>query len=642
MKNQWLKRSAVLAMLSVFAVPTTFAEVESALSRKRQYTYPAIYPFVPMDTTEILNDVERVTEDKNYIKNFNRIVDQGLSKAKAKRQPWTSSYWPLAKGTIADAYEDSKVRYYVDFIKTYKNQWKSTKKSFDKRVEKTLSRIDELSEEELDKLAPSEKYDLLLGDKSFDLTKRLMNYMYDYGADNYFYNLTDIHVTMDDTLEQAQNYVEWGWSNDIEDAIRNNFVLNKRLESRLAVKMLDRKQFTSADEALKAAMAQVEREKDNYVLADKKVRHIAAWEGICNGWSTAAGIIPRPRNKVTFTLDDGRKLNFYPDDIKGLVSQYWFNSPIQNNLVKDSDGNYQAGGTILVGNRCNIKNPKKDIFGRVYDSEPDPRTGDRVPRCVGVHPAKWHLALVNLIGKQGRSFIVERKVDDPVDNHPMHSYEMEYFNPNTGRSSDDPAKNIVEIDDKDQFKFARHKNAKYIVGVETTMTYLNYVKPRRVEEDSEEEDDMVDKKMLYDLELDKNYNIVGGQWRAVKVGQVAQSRSSRGRTQKLNHKQPDFFWVVTKDWKNSGLFNSSSHLPKWKDTSKQPPKEWLAAAKSVHEFEFVESTYMGTGRLCNVKHKETGEKIQVWCEHKTNRPQPLSNLVNTLVELSSGVKFEDF
>lgn len=636
MKKQ--KTIAVLALLITGAMNISPAQAKR--------TYPKIYPFVPMTKAEIYNDVAKVTEDKHFIKNFKQMAKLGLKKAKTKNQPWGASYWPLSKGGIADPYEGTKVEYYAEFARTHKGVWKETRDDFKERQSDELKRINSMSEEELAKLAPSEKYDLLLGDYSFDLTHKLMNYMTTYAEDNYFGNLSDIHVAMDDTVDQIQKYVQWGWAANEREAL-DNFVLSSRLEVKRAKELLASGAYTDVIEAVKAATPRAMAERNNYVIADEKVKHIAAWEGICNGWSTAAGVIPRPKKAISFKLPSGKNLKFYPEDIKGLVSLYWFNSFIQNNLQTNNDGSYKSGGTVLVGNRCNHKDVKKDRYGRRYDSKPDPYSGKIEPRCAGVHPAKWHLGLTNLVGVQKRSFIVERKVQAPVDNHPMSAYKSKYFNPSNGHYYSDLEKNIVEIDSDDQFEDYRHKDAKYIVGVRTTMTYLDYHKPFRSEKNDDGDDSEVDKRMLYDLELDSNYNIVGGQWRTVEMGKPLRHNGSRRsddfgtrRQRKPNYNQPDFFWAVTKDWKKSGLFNDND-IQEWTDTKSAPPRSWLAKAKKMHDFKFYRSTYYGNGRQCDVRNTKTGEVSKVWCAYEDSKPQPLSNVINKLVELSSGVKFED-
>lgn len=623
----------------------------SSVHAKRKY--PDIYPFKPMSIDEIYDDVEKISEDKNFIRNFNQIIRNNLSKAKTDRKPWTSSYWPLAKGTIADPYENSTLVYYTDFAKTYKYQWIKTKESFDERKRNFLSKIDSLSSSELEQLAPSEKYDLLLGDKSFDLTTRIMENMYAYGQDNYFWNLNNISTTGSDTLELAEKYVSWGWVDSkgkpygtIERALRLDPVLQTRVEVKRGIINYEAGLYNDLATAVRDQMAQAQAESGNYVIASRKVKNIASWEGICNGWSTAAGIIPRPTKAISFKLPDGRDLKFYPDDIKGLVSLYWFNSFVQNNFVKFNDkpmdGSNTTGGTLSVGLRCNLTSISKDRYGRLYDSAPDPRSFDHSPRCVGVHPAKWHLGLVNIIGKQGRSFVVERKVKDPVDNHPMHKYEMKYFNPLTGEGSRNLNNNIELIDSDDQFQAYRHKDAVYIVGVETEMTYLNYVMPRREETNSEDDDDNVNKTMFYDLELDKNYNIVGGQWRAVRAGKPKKRPGSKHK-ERLNHNQPDFFWAVTKNWKKTKYFHDDLDVgAKWRNKTQAPPRTWHKTAKDYHSFEMMSAIKYGNAQICKAKNTKTGKVTTVWCESKTNTPQPLPNVINTLIQRSSGISFKDF
>lgn len=608
--------------------------------------YPNIYPFKPMDKEEINQDVAKITEDPKFIKNFRDMVKNNLSEARTNTKPWTSSYWPLAKGTIADPYENSTVIYYTDFLQTHKNTWRTSKKNFDKRVENVLKKIDSLTEEELSQLAPSEKYDLLLGDKNFTLTKQLMDDMYQYGRDNYYLGVPpEIIVSSKDTVIQAENYASWGWVDsegnpygDADGALRRDMYLNKRLEVQRGIRTYEAGLFPTLAEAVAAEIDQAQKEAPNYVIADRKLKNIAGWEGICNGWSTAAGIIPRPTNSVSIQLPDGRNLKFYPDDIKGLVSQYWINSFIQKPYFKNNDGT-TFGGTLSVGLRCNLTKMKKDNYGRYYDHKDDPKSLKREPRCVGVHPAKWHMGLVNLIGVQGRSFVVERKVKDPVDNHPMYRYEMKYFNPNDGKGySKDLEDNIVKIDKNDQFYEYRHPEAVEIVGVETTMVYLDYVKPRREETNSDKDDAEVSKKMIYDLELDKDGHIVGGQWRATYVGRERDLPNKPGSRirQQGNHNQPDFFWAVTKDWKKTNYFNNNTNVSEWKNTSLTPPKDWLAESNKWYT-SFSEKL----GKFCKVKNKNTNEETIGWCNTSWSKPQPLPNVVNKLMELSNGTSFKD-
>ena len=625
------------ALLLGLTMSMTFQSAMATLDLK---DYPKTYPFVPKSTQEIYSDVAKVTEDDDFIKNFREIVEDGLSKARTKVKPWTASYWPLSKGTIADPYEDNPVGYYVDAGWLV---WKKNYKSFRKRIKDELKDVDNMSEEELSKLAASEKYDLLLGDKSFDLTRRLWEYMNDWGSNKRNAWITDLRLVDENALSLAQKYVSWGWHKDVDEAFKDNYELQGGLSVENALALVKIGKYDNAEDAFPEAVEMAKEQAEGYQLT-KQSKLMAGWEGICNGWSTAAGVLPRPRKSISFKLKNGKNLKFYPADIRGLASLYWVNSFIQNNLEKDQNGNYLRGGTVSAGLRCNI-DAKEDKYGRLYDSEDDPfngvnaQTGIRDSRCAGVHPAKWHLGLVNLIGKQGRSFVVERKVGVAVDNHPMSHYKMEYFNPLTGKDVDHPMDAVEKITKEDQFHNLRHKDAKYIVGVETTMTYLDYASPKRRDKTSEKDDSDVDKTMMYDLELDGNYNVIGGQWRAKRVGKprrkaVPGTNGKRKKMEDRNHNQPDFFWAVTKDWKETGLFDDNDDIAAWKNKSVAPPASWIEKAKEVHGFMYMEKyTYM-TGQKCNMYNKETGDYRSVSCEKEINRPQPLSNVLNALIDLA--------
>ena len=596
--------------------------------------YPKVYPFKPFKTKEINNAVKRISEDNQAITNFNDIISKNLSRAKTKNKPWTSTYWPLNKGLIADSYESTRIGYYVErgFI-----SWTKNYRTFIARKNGVLNNIDSLNEGQLATLAPSEKYDLLLGDKSFDLTHRLWDYMKRWGNKKQYGFLSDLFLEGKNALEQAQMMVDNGWFDSLEDAFKNAYQLQGSLSVERALYLVKSGKYSSIEKAMPEALAYAEVEANNYVL-EKKNNLMAFWEGICHGWSTAAGVVPRPRRSVDIKLPDGRNLRFYPTDIKALASLLWANSLIQDNKLLDNEtGKNIGGGVISQGLRCNLKSPKKDEWGRYYDNQPDPFSNDHSPRCVGVHPAIWHLGLVNLIGKQGRSFVVERKVGEEVDNHPMYSYKMEYFNPNNGRSYRNINKNIERIDSDDQFRKFRNPEAAYIVGVETTMVYIDWQRPTRYVNDDERFDKTEDKNMYYDLELNENFEVVGGQWRAFKTGKGSSfggphNRYRSSRSNRGNHQQPDFFWVITKDWKP--FFKEEKKAEAWRDKTKAPPASWLKYAKEAHEFIYNKKFSFGTGQKCKMYHKRTGKMKEVSCEFEDPKPQPFINLVNSLVNLA--------
>ena len=614
----------------------TLSAVAEEAARK---PYPKIYPFVPVNSQELLNDVKRVSEDPQAETNIYSMYAKGLLKEKeTQNTPWVSTYWPLNKGGIADPYKGNS-GVLGDIVRPRKIlSWEHNYNRL--KYRRGRQNMMDWSEGALAGLAPSEKYDLLLGDMTFDLTNRQLDYMYKWGSKKQFGFLSNVNIMGGGAYEYAQLMFENGFTDEsgnkyssIEDALPDAVKLRGGIADEYALKYYRRGNVASFQDALAMGFKEAAKVKDNYVLEEKN-NLMALWEGICNGWSTAAGVIPRPLHSFSIKLPNGKDLKFYPEDVKALISQYWFNSLIQNSKSEYTDqvsGEEKFnGGTLMQGLRCNNKSPKKDEWGRFYDSEPDPysKTNEIEPRCVGVHPAIWHMALINIIGKQGRSFIVERKIKAAVDNHPMSDYKMSFFNPYTG---DDGhlSSSIKEINRDDQFYKFRNKNAKYIVGVSTTMAYIDWIRPVRLNNESSDYDknnrEFVD--MMYDLELDANGEIVGGQWRAAKTGKTFLN-FGKGR------KQPDFFWVITKDWKKSGYFDEIQGLPQWTDTTTTPPKEWLAAAKVAHSFKYNKTHAYGWNEKCKVINKVTGASREVPCEYKEDKPQPLLNVVNKLLELS--------
>ena len=611
----------------------------SVLSEETKRSYPKVYPFVPVASSKIKNDVRRMSEDKEALINIFKMYTAGLLRDKETSQiPWVSTYWPLNKGGIADPFKgNSKV--IGDITRLRKTlSWKHNYKRLKNR--RSRKNIINWSEKALANLAPSEKYDLLLGDMSFDLTNKQLDYMYKWGSKKENGFLTKFFIQSTNPYDYAQMMFKNKYKDkngdvyrSIDDALADAIKLRGAPADKMAFRFYKSGRFTNFQDSLANTLKRSEFSPSNYVLKEKNSK-MALWEGICNGWSTAAGIIPRPLHSFKIKLKNGKMLKFYPDDVKALISQYWFNSLIQYTKIDTLNEKEQTksftGGTLMQGLRCNDKSPKKDQWGRFYDSKPDPFSKSKKieARCVGVHPAIWHSSLVNIIGKQGRSFVVERKIKAAVDNHPMSDYKMKFFNPYTGDSGH-LMTSIKPIDENDQFKSFRNKRAKYIVGVESKIAYIDWIRPVRRDRESSKYDKSFreEKVMIYDLELDEDGNIVGGQWRAARTGK-AKFSFGKGR------KQPDFFWIITKDWKKSGYFDEIKGLTPWTNTQIAPPKDWLEAAKIAHAFKFKKTHAYGWNEKCKVVNKKSGKEIEVPCEYEEDKPQPLINVVNKLLELS--------
>jgi len=622
---------------------------------------PLIYPFVPMPTAKILGDAERFSEDESFIKNvydieYNRLssgkpflIDQNGSKK--NNQPWMSTYWPLNQGMIGSWFTHKSPYNPLNTRRTL--DWKHNYRKFQDRkstLHKNINNKDAngnfiYTSATLNSLAPSEKYDMLLGDENFDLTNRVWEYMEKWGSEKEHGFIASLDKVGGQSVGVAKGLVAQGKYQTVLAAMPEAIELKGGLAEYFAQRMVKQGRYTDVVSALPEGMTQALANQDNYTLK-RKNSMMALWEGICHGWATAAGIVPRPLRTVTLKLHDGRSISFLPDDLKAIASLLWANSLIQDGkfepsntkgekLVDNNGNNAITGGIIMQGLRCNEKRPSKDNYGRFYDEYPDAYSKRLEPRCVGVHPATWHMGLVNVMGKQGRSFIVERKVKAAVDNHPLSSYRMEYFNPYNGDYGS-LSNSVQPITQKDQFFDYRNPEARLIVGVRVHMTYTKWKRPDRNSFDNPNQDETQTKEMMYDLELTQDGDIIGGQWRVKEKGKPF-LRLGGKRT------QPDFFWTVTKHWKRAGevkgvskaYFAEKDTTSEWTDTSVAPPADWLMAAKLTHGFMYQKSSDLGWYEKCELLSKNgRGGLISVPCEFSINRPQPLVNVVNKLIELS--------
>lgn len=507
-----------------------------------------IYPFKPFTTERIVQRVKALTENENFLWSIEEMHKRGLETAETKTQPWGGSYWPLNQGLVANNYQDKDYKTFIFTLMENVN-WQTNAKIFDARTENIHPYIDELSEYQLAKLAPSEKYDVLLGDKSFDFTNRIWAYAKKWGQEK-----------------------KWGFLSKIEIP-------------------------------------------EGYNLP-KVSKLMALWEGICHGWAIAAGHSPRPEKTVWIKLPNGKEMPFYPHDIKALVSIMWAHSTIQSDV-------------IFEGNRCNRKKPAKDKYGRYIDLQPDNSDTELLPRCADVHPGIFHTSMVNILGVEGRSFVVDQHAEAAVGNQPVAGYQYSYFNPMSGRVSEFEDA-IVSVEDykNDPFAESRNPETTKIIGIDMKLDFINWVFPSNVEEDSADFDKISTMKFRYDLELNEANQIIGGQWRIMRNGKAGALRPNSG--------QPDFFWVVPKNWKNYFTPHRTNPLPEWSfEKNPLPPSEYLSAAKVAHSFVYEESAYfMGVSPKCPVIANDGGPKKMVNCEFRYPKPQPLIEVVNKLLELS--------
>ncbi len=249
---------------------------------------------------------------------------------------------------------------------------------------------------------------------------------------------------------------------------------------------------------------------------------VETWMGICHGWAPAAYMLKRPLKPVTgvtVKLPSGKTkdITLYPADIKALASLLYARSNFS---------------TKFVGRRCNAKDS---------DIKKDPKTGRILDLgCFDIFPSTWHMAAVNQIGVAHRSFVMDATFDYEVWNQPVESYSYSYFNPATGKqtkSLKDATVPYAAFASKDKFggstgpRAVRNREAgkevDKLVGVMMDVTYVVEVQPQHLAQDGVEQDGRKTVQYVYDLEINKKGEIIGGEW--------------------YNNAHPDFLWTPAKD-----------------------------------------------------------------------------------------------
>ncbi len=374
--------------------------------------------------------VDNLLPGFRLVKNLKEMEDQDLFKASLEQIPWSDDYWPIYKGVIAARYADNEF-YYLE-------GWKGARSYVLENP--AMGIVASGDAEKIALLSPAEKFDLLIGDSNFSLTKSMWK------QGEYYYNNSE-----DGSIE--------------------------------------------------------------------------TWMGICHGWAPASYMVPRPRQAIEVMAADNRtKVKFFPSDLKALASLLWSSAKFN---------------THFIGGRCNQAGPSMD----------DRHLSD----CLDNNAASFHLSLINAIGVIKKSFVMDVTYDYEVWNQPVISYEYKYFNPLTQERTYklDKAKVRLAEYQEDRFKKYRASNTSYIVGIALEVSYGVETSPTHNEYDSEDMDEYNTAYYIYDLELDKNGKIVGGEWH--------------------NTYHPDFLW--TPDYSTKALASEDYYLmskPAWNGTKALP------------------------------------------------------------------------
>ncbi|TMQ19226.1 MAG: hypothetical protein E6J90_18515 [Deltaproteobacteria bacterium] len=286
-------------------------------------------------------------------------------------------------------------------------------------------------------------------------------------------------------------------------------------------------------------------EGESYYRASGEVE---SWMGICHGWAPASYMLPRPKKPVTVPAASGTtKLTFYPADIKALASLLWASA---NTITK------------FIGGRSNDKDPATDENGRVISA-----------KAFDTNPGTWHLAIVNQLGAAGRSLVIDATYDYEVWNQPVAAYEYRYFNPQTMKLVKTREDATVARDHytRDRFKKYRSRDAASYVGVIMQVRYMVETDPEQRDGDKPSDDAANRVVYKYDLELNAQDRIIGGEWFTGKC-------------------HPDFLWTPPPDARAispaepmaTGAWDAASALPpSWRHAGATAANRGMPLAKIV-------------------------------------------------------------
>ena len=261
---------------------------------------------------------------------------------------------------------------------------------------------------------------------------------------------------------------------------------------------------------------------------------VPGWVGICHGWSAAAHMkAPIPYGSITLQTPSGLPITFFQSDVKALTSMMWaFASP----------------STKYLGSKCNIQRPPRDSNGRVT-----------APECLDTNPGTYFLAVTNQIGLNNRSFVMDATYDAEVWNYPISSYKTTYFNPQSMVTTDNILGAVLPIENftVDKFRSYRSPDARFIAGVVMDVTYLVEVNATHTVQTTPATKTV---RYIYDLELDANKNVIGGEWYTIA--------------------HPDFIWTYAADAKAVTRAESGIVPGDW-NVAGAVPAQWSAAAQSA-------------------------------------------------------------
>ncbi|ETP46053.1 hypothetical protein F442_07662, partial [Phytophthora nicotianae P10297] len=203
---------------------------------------------------------------------------------------------------------------------------------------------------------------------------------------------------------------------------------------------------------------------------------IPTWYGLCHAWAAAALFEAEPKCDV-----QKNNVTFHSVDMKALITQLYDGAAID---------------VVFTGARFNGPDSPEELdkYGRYEDEARR-----------DINAAFFHIAVANILGKQGRSFIVDVSSDLQVWNQPIQKYEF------LETEIVDKAKLSLEYFGSAKYPF--NDAATYLAKCKTRLTWTaESIEDGALTTTGRIEAYTVYEDYEYSLELDENYTIIGGEW----------------------------------------------------------------------------------------------------------------------------------
>ncbi|KAJ0408885.1 hypothetical protein ATCC90586_007983 [Pythium insidiosum] len=198
------------------------------------------------------------------------------------------------------------------------------------------------------------------------------------------------------------------------------------------------------------------------------------WYGICHAWAPASIQEPEPRCAV-----NKNGIQFYVQDLKALMTAMYAGAGVP---------------VVFTGARYDGGNDGVDEYGRYIDA---------AHRDLG--PGFFHIATTNIMGRFGKSFIVDVSPGPEVWNQPVRGYQVREV---SYMSIDQAAQQFFNV-----ARYPFNNEARKAAYVHMTFSWITesledgpLVSTGKVDSATHTQE------YYYLLELDDNDNIIGGEW----------------------------------------------------------------------------------------------------------------------------------